>query len=265
MGDLKGKKILVIDDEPDHIAVVSFRLQAAGFETISASDGEKGWDVFLKIKPDLVLLDVMLPRIDGFEFFKLMKSMPARADIPILILTGRTGMRDTFEAMGVDGFITKPYDGNELVSKVQLLLQKRALIVSDDRQFIEKTKETLALCDYTAYTAKDEDDLMVKAAGAKYKAIVVHLAFIKSEPEQFLRIIKKTKNADSALIIYSDWKTKGMESDNLPALQEIKQRWNRVDITKLFYDKRIEDKAFSDPLRTALAQDRARCDPGGQR
>ena len=115
------KRILFIEDEPDQIVLIKARLEASGYEFDSASDGESGLKKVSADKPDLVLLDVILPGIDGIEVCKRLKQDPKTKEVPIIILTA-IGIKDAEEkcmACGADSFLKKPYDSAVLMKEIK--------------------------------------------------------------------------------------------------------------------------------------------------
>jgi len=124
-----AQKILFIEDEADHIEMVKMRLEACGFEFISAKDGEEGLKKAASEKPDLVLLDIVIPKIDGFEVCRRLKSQPATRNTPVLVITA-SGLKDLEEKcldIGADDIVRKPYNSSDLVSKIRGLLAKKGL------------------------------------------------------------------------------------------------------------------------------------------
>ena len=119
-----GKKILVVDDEADYIQVVSVRLKANGYEVITAMDGAEGFEKAKKDKPDLIILDLMLPKIDGFKVCGLLKKDARYAKTPIVIFTARAQEEDRLlcEEMGADAYLTKPFEAKILLDKIQSLI-----------------------------------------------------------------------------------------------------------------------------------------------
>jgi DNA-binding response OmpR family regulator len=118
------KKILVADDEPDIVDTLTIRLEAAGFEVITAFDGLEALNKAREQQPDLIILDVMLPKLDGFQVSRLIKFDEKYSGTPILMLTAKTQEKDkvTGLKMGADGYITKPYDPQELLRTIRSLL-----------------------------------------------------------------------------------------------------------------------------------------------
>lgn len=117
-------KILVVDDEADLVSVLRFGLEVEGFEVISASDGEQGLNLAREAQPVLVLLDLMLPKLDGYKVCRALKFDERYRTLPIFILSARSGDEDRRLAleMGADAFITKPYEMKELVAKIRTRL-----------------------------------------------------------------------------------------------------------------------------------------------
>jgi DNA-binding response OmpR family regulator len=114
-------RILIVDDEADLVAVLRVGLEIEGFDVIEASDGEEGLRLARDQKPALMLLDLMLPKLDGYKVCRALKFDERYKGMPILILSARSGEQDRRLAMemGADGFITKPYEMKDLVAKVK--------------------------------------------------------------------------------------------------------------------------------------------------
>jgi len=124
-GDGYRKKILVVEDEVDVLDVVKTRLEAHGYDVLEAFDGKAGLDVARTKKPDLIILDLMLPKMDGYEVCRMLKKDEAYKDIPIVMLTAKTQDKDVRMAAtsGADAYITKPFEAYILLDTVDKLLQ----------------------------------------------------------------------------------------------------------------------------------------------
>ncbi len=118
-----AKKILLIEDDTDVREALKLRIEADGFEVAQAGDGEEGLVRYEQEKPDLIILDTGMPKMDGFTFVKVFKSKYSLEATPILVLTGRTGMKEPFELEGVRAFLTKPCTGEELVGRIKAILR----------------------------------------------------------------------------------------------------------------------------------------------
>lgn len=117
-------RILVVDDELDVQLVLRKRLESAGYEVETAATGHEALLLANERQPDLVLLDLMLPGIDGFSVCMLLKRDPKLRSTPVLILTARSQPCDlrTGETVGADGYLTKPFSSTELLDRIQDLL-----------------------------------------------------------------------------------------------------------------------------------------------
>ena len=121
-----GKKILVVDDEPFIVQMVTSRLKAAGYEPISASDGEEALTKARSENPDLIILDVMMPKMDGFQVCATLKQDERYQKIPIIIFTakGSDEARQTgLEDCGADGYMTKPFEPQAFLAKISELIK----------------------------------------------------------------------------------------------------------------------------------------------
>lgn len=120
-------RILIVDDEPDLLAVLRMGLLLEGFDVIEAADGEEGLRRARDDKPDLMVLDLMLPRMDGYQVCRSIKFDSRYRSLPIFILSARPGERDKSLAieMGADLFLSKPYDLKDLVRRIRERLDAR--------------------------------------------------------------------------------------------------------------------------------------------
>ncbi len=119
-----SKKILIVDDEPNIVISLEFLLKKEGFEVAVAADGEEALAQVASFNPDLLLLDVMMPRKSGFEVCEALRSDPSRAGLLIVMLTAKG--RDTEVAkglaIGADAYVTKPFSTKDLLARVKDLL-----------------------------------------------------------------------------------------------------------------------------------------------
>ena len=124
--DNSAKKIIVIDDEPDMVFLLQSRLEAAGYRVSAASDGAQGLDRIRKEVPDLVILDVMMPKVNGYQVCREIRKNPDTQNIPVLMLTAKSQESDRFWGIetGANAYLTKPFDAIELMNTVQKLLGK---------------------------------------------------------------------------------------------------------------------------------------------
>lgn len=119
------KKILIVDDEPQIVEICRDYLKAAGYETVTASNGTQGLSLARREKPDLIVLDLMMPEMDGFE---VTREIRRESDVPIIMLTARVEETDKLIGLelGADDYITKPFSPRELVARIRVVLRRVA-------------------------------------------------------------------------------------------------------------------------------------------
>ena len=115
------KKILAVDDEKHIVRLVQVNLERAGYEVVAAYDGKEALEKVRDENPDLVVLDVMMPYMDGFEVLQNLRRNPSTRDIPVIMLTAKAQDADVFKGWqsGVDCYLTKPFNPMELLSFVK--------------------------------------------------------------------------------------------------------------------------------------------------
>jgi two-component system phosphate regulon response regulator PhoB len=120
------QKILIVEDERDIADLVGFNLERAGFSVLKAHDGITGAEVAIRERPDLVILDLMLPGKDGYGVFKEIRRDSRSRDIPVIMLTARAQTEDRIQGLeaGADDYLTKPFSPKELMLRVQAVLKR---------------------------------------------------------------------------------------------------------------------------------------------
>ncbi len=119
-----SKKILIVDDEPNIVMSLEFLMKKEGFEVATATDGEQALDQVAAFAPDLVLLDVMMPKKSGFEVCEALRADPARSGLLIVMLTAKGRETEVAKglAIGADAYVTKPFSTKDLVARVRQML-----------------------------------------------------------------------------------------------------------------------------------------------
>lgn len=119
-------KILMIDDEAQLVEMVQMRLEAAGYDVITANDGQAGLEKAKSENPDLIMCDVMMPKMDGYKVCGLLKNDARYSKIPVILFTARAQQDDheVGEEVGADAYITKPFEPPVLLAKIEELLGK---------------------------------------------------------------------------------------------------------------------------------------------
>jgi len=118
------KKILVVDDETELLKAISIRLKTCGYEVITACDGQEGLEKAKSVSPDLIVLDVLMPKMDGYEVCRMLKFDEKYKSIPVIMLTAKA--QDIDKAMGkkvgADDYIIKPFETQDLIDKIKRYL-----------------------------------------------------------------------------------------------------------------------------------------------
>ena len=119
-------KILVVDDNEKNVELLEAVLQAAGFEVLKAYDGKQAIEVVSKERPDLLLLDIMMPQLDGFQVCEILRKDSQNAGLPIIMVTAKDKESDIVRSLerGVDDYIVKPINKKELLGKIEGMLAK---------------------------------------------------------------------------------------------------------------------------------------------
>lgn len=122
--------ILIVDDEEDVVRPLAFRLGVEGYDVLLEPDGELGYRTAVSEHPDVILLDIMMPGIDGLALCKILKDKPETSQIPVIMLTARTTVGDVEQAFAVqaDDYVGKPFEWPELFGKINRALARRELL-----------------------------------------------------------------------------------------------------------------------------------------
>ncbi|TGH23925.1 MAG: response regulator transcription factor [Aphanocapsa feldmannii 277cI] len=132
-------QLLLVDDEPGLRGAVEAYLQEEGFEVATASDGEEGWEKAQRLMPELVISDVMMPRLDGYGLLKRLRGNERLSGIPVIFLTAKGMTSDRIEGFmaGVDDYIPKPFDPDELVVRVRNVLSRQQRLLAEAARYAD--------------------------------------------------------------------------------------------------------------------------------
>lgn len=156
-------KILIVDDEPSICALIAFNLDKAGYHTMEADNGHTALELIRTIKPDLIILDVMLPGIDGTEVCRILKGQNHTAGIPIIMLTAKSDEVDKIIGLelGADDYMTKPFSPRELVARVKAVLRRSQKESRQDGELVIG-KLKLNFTSYEVYLGNEKMELTPK-------------------------------------------------------------------------------------------------------
>ncbi len=179
------KRILVIDDLPENVFLLQDRLETEGFEILTAYDGKSGINKAVSELPDLILLDVMMPEMNGIEVCKTLVNNPSTANIPVILVTAKSGAEDTKEGLeaGAFDYIKKPFNKIELLARINSALklseaQKKYLEAEQKNTFVatvvtanHKIKQPLTLMSLSSAALKREINKEVISKEAIFKRL----------------------------------------------------------------------------------------------
>ncbi len=120
-----GRKIVLADDEEQLALAVKIRLQSKGYQVTTAPNGQVALELIVKEPPDLIILDVVMPVMDGYSCLREINTKVGRGKIPVIILTARERMKDLFELEGIDDYVIKPFDHDDLLIRIERALKRR--------------------------------------------------------------------------------------------------------------------------------------------
>ncbi len=147
------KRILVVEDDQDILSLIEWHLKAEGYQPLIEKDGQRGLDVALREKPDLIVLDLMLPSLDGLEICKVLKKNEATEHIPVIMLTAKGEEIDRiigFE-LGADDYMVKPFSPRELLLRIKVIIRRAAgisekpVIIRYDGLVIDPERHTVTI------------------------------------------------------------------------------------------------------------------------
>ncbi|MBU4334491.1 MAG: response regulator, partial [Candidatus Omnitrophica bacterium] len=171
------KTLLIIDDEEDLRDTIEYKFKAEGFNVVTAVDGLDGLEKLETVKPDLIILDMNMPRMNGLEFYEKIKGANEKPKYPVLVLTARANMEQLFRDLDVDGFMAKPFDLNELFKEGGAIIKKYSGSVQRERGSDERRARKVCIVENDSKTLNKiaiaflESGYMVNTAQSASSAI----------------------------------------------------------------------------------------------
>jgi CheY-like chemotaxis protein len=165
---MPSKKILVVDDDPNIVTILAKRLAASGYEVFTAQDGVEAVAMAQSQKPDLIVLDVMMPKMTGYEALRRVRETDELRKVPAIIISAKGSMRDFFADLNGVEFMLKPYEVKALLAKIERLLwesenqnpdgSKRVVILGAQEDLLNKVQASIQELGFQPFVALNEDD-----------------------------------------------------------------------------------------------------------
>jgi DNA-binding response OmpR family regulator len=204
---MNPKQILVIDDQHDNVFILQDRLDIEGFKVLTAYDGPTGIEIAEENKPDLIILDIMMPKMDGFEVCERLTKQDSTKDIPIILLTALNNAEDTAKgfASGAFDFIKKPFNRTELLARIKAALRfsetKKLLIelekINTFSATVRKTnhdiKQPLTLISLSATAIKRE----IESETFDKESVLRRVQYIENSVKEIVNVLEKMTKIQS--------------------------------------------------------------------
>lgn len=204
---IEGRKcILVVDDDPNIRKLLRQELESAGYLVEEAADGVEAIGMIKKDMPDLILLDVMMPRMSGFDVAAVLKNDPVTMNIPIVILSIIED-RERGYRIGVDRYFTKPLNAEELIKEIGILIsqgrsRKKVLVVDEDKSTLKTLVEVLQAKGYVVVKASDSEECIKMAVTERPDMIIVNTLF--SERHDMVKTLRLEKGLQNVLFLFTE-------------------------------------------------------------
>ncbi len=199
-------KILVVDDDKTITTLLEARLSDYGFQVMSAFDGIEAMEKYIHFEPDLIILDILMPRMDGYTFVLEFKKIANIKTTPIIILTSRENMQDIFEMEGINDYMVKPFKMEDLLRKINKRLiskEKKILVVDDEVDLANLIEYRLTQSGYDVFKAYDGLQGLTAAQRMNPDLMVIDVMMPKLDGFRVCRMLKfdeKFKNIQIVLL-----------------------------------------------------------------
>jgi len=257
-------RILVIDDEETITELVKFKLERNNFEVFTACDGIEGLKVLSETDPNLIILDIIMPRMDGFQFFKKLQENKATASIPVLVLTARSAMKEMFEELGANSFLVKPFEPEELLFRVRKIVadtadkastRKIALVAGSDEAKIKSMSAQLVEHGYKIETAKDGPQALGKALQVMPDLFVVQFDMPNMSADEIVKVLDTHPGAENiSVVVFSPLQTQKEIANSTWGHflgSEQKKKLRKAEAPISYIDK-FDTRSFIDKIRNFI-------------
>jgi DNA-binding response OmpR family regulator len=220
---MAGERILAVDDEPRYLEIIRFNLESAGYRAACAASGEEALEMVTVEEPDLIVLDVMLPGLDGFEVCRLVRE---RSSCPIIMLTAKGAEEDKVRGLrlGADDYVTKPFSAQELLARVEAVLRRARAPEGGERQ------ETISLGDLSIDRQRKQVTLAgreLRLSPTEYRLLLclaVNAGVVLSRDELLIQVWGKAYKGEDEILRVTLWRLRQKLVDNPSAPRYIVTR-----------------------------------------
>lgn len=200
------KKILVIDDDPTIVTLLESVLTSQGYQVMTATDGAEGLEKYKNFGADLIILDIIMPKMDGYTFVLEFKRMGGDLKrTPIIIVTSRESMQDIFEIEGINDYIVKPFKTEDLlrkISKRMLSNEKKILIIDGESEIVKNIQTQLSASGYVVLTASNGLEALTIAQKEKPDLMVSEIMIPKLDGYRLCRLLKFDRRYKDIPIVF---------------------------------------------------------------
>lgn len=233
---MDNKKILVVEDEPELRSFLALELETSGYEVFLAADGEEGFHLARQVRPDLIISDVLMPKMDGNQLLKKLRGTDFGRRIPFFILTARGKMRDYFESVEVDAFIEKPFEPEDLLMKIEIALEqatsknpsqaksnsekdflekKRVLVLEDDPWVSEHLKSVFNDYGYSLKVVKSVSGCLEEAVRFNPAMIIFRYLLEGMDASRLVGLLREMSHLKTIPILVYSTMMIGEERENV--------------------------------------------------
>ena len=212
---MAAERILAVDDEPRYLEIIRFNLETAGYHVVCAVSGEEALAAFAADEPDLVVLDVMLPGLDGFEVCRLVRD---RSSCPIIMLTAKGAEEDKVRGLrlGADDYVTKPFSAQELLARVEAVLRRARPPEAGERQaaisigdlHIDQQRKQVTLAGRDVRLSPTEYRLLL--------CLAVNAGVVLSRDELLTQVWGKAYKGEDEILRVTLWRLRQKLADDSP-------------------------------------------------
>ncbi|NLE65652.1 MAG: response regulator [Elusimicrobia bacterium] len=237
------KRILIADDEPTVVALARQKLEEHGFSVETAKNGREAWEIIQSVRIDLIVLDVIMPIMDGVDVYKELKKDPKTAQIPIIIITDNRIFRESFKTLGVEHFLPKPLDGEKLLHKVDYVFtcqeldrkNKQTLILGVNPDENEQMGQVLQSQGLIVGKTQDPIEFLSNSLILTPRAVLIDV-LVKGQisAEEIIRALSCFgRLRDTKILVFTDFSPDDIDSiDGIEQLREAKNRCMEAGATK---------------------------------